>query len=110
MSDQDPARQPDPLLRNRIGSRWIVVFSVVVVILLVALLYGLSQGPPNGKQTAGMSSDQTPRSASGTTHQDVPQSGDRGSSTGAAGGSNAPPSRIEPTNHVHNGTQAPSKP
>jgi hypothetical protein len=109
MSDQDPARQPDPLLRDRIGSRWIVVFTVAVVVLLGALLYGVFREPQD-RQTAGMSSDQAPRAASGTTHQGLPQSGDRGSSTGPVGGSNAPPSRIEPANPVQNGTPAPSKP
>jgi hypothetical protein len=109
MSDQDPYRQPDPLLRDRVGSRWIVLFAVAVVVLLVAVLYGVSQRP-YGTHTAGMSSDQAPRAASGTTHQSVPQSADRGSSTGPAGELNTAPTRTAPTNPVQNGTPTPSKP
>jgi hypothetical protein len=109
MSDQDPARQPDPLLRDRVGSRWILLFTVAVIVLVAAVFYGVSRGP-QGTHTAGMSSDQAPRAASGTTHQSVPQSGDRGSSTGPAGELNTPPTRTAPTNPVQNGTPAPSKP
>ena len=109
MSDQDPFRQPDPLLRDRIGSRWIMLFAVAVVVLLGAVLYGASQAP-HGTQTAGMSSDQAPRAASGTTHQDVPQSGDRATSTGPAGELNTPPSRTAPANPVQNEGSVPPKP
>jgi hypothetical protein len=109
MSDQDPTRQPDPLLRDRIGSRWIILFTVAVVVLLAAVLYGVSQGP-HGTRTAGMLSDQAPRAASGTTHQSVPQSGDRASSTGPAGELNTPSTRTAPTNPVQNETPTPSKP
>jgi hypothetical protein len=109
MSDQDPARQPDPLLRDRIGSRWIILFAVAVIVLVAAVFYSMSR-EPHGTLTAGMSSDQAPRAASGTTHQGVPQSGDSGSSTGPAGELNTPPSRTAPTNPVQSGTPAPSKP
>jgi hypothetical protein len=109
MSDQDPFRQPDPLLRDRVGSRWIILFTVAIVVLLAALFYGVSR-EPHGTQTAGMSSDQAPRTTSGTTHQGVPQSGDRATSTGPAGELNAPPSRTERTNPLQNGTSGPSKP
>jgi hypothetical protein len=84
MSDQDPFRQPDPVLRDRVGSRWIVLLTVAVVVLLAALFYGMSH-EPHDMQTARISSDQTSRAASGTTHQGVP-------------------------NPVQNGTPAPSKP
>jgi hypothetical protein len=109
MSDQDPFRQPDPLLRDRVGSRWIILFAVAVVVLLAAVFYGASR-EPRGTQTAGMSSDQAPRAASGTTHQGVPQSGDRATSTGPAGELNAPPSRTAPANPVQNESAAPPKP
>jgi hypothetical protein len=109
MSDQDPARQPDPLLRDRIGSRWILLLMVAVIVLVAAVFYGASRDP-RGTHTAGMASNQAPRVTSGTIHQSVPQSGDRGSSTGPAGELNTPPTRTAPTNPVQNGTPAPSRP
>lgn len=111
MSDPKPPHQvqPDPLLRRRIGFPWIILFAAVLAVLSIALFYTVSR-EPNGEQSAGISSDQAPRATSATTHQGVPQSGDRASSTGPSSELNAPPTRIAPATPVQNGNAAQSQP